>query len=118
MKVYPISEKYIEKAIIFDIQNKYIINKIKDIFLQNIENDEIIEILGISNRDINNYNLNVVKDYVSISMIKSKSDSFEIILFIPTKNDIVKKKVLDFINKKEYKYLSSSILFDSIYSYL
>lgn len=118
MKVYPISEKYIEKAIVFDIQNKYIINKIKDIFFQNIEEDEIREILSISNKYINNYDLNVVKDYVSISMIKSKLGSFEIILFIPTKNDIVKKKVLDFIKQKKYKHLSSSILFDSIYSYL
>lgn len=123
LKVFPINEEYIEEALKFNERNEKIIKEIKDIFYVSLEEDEKNVFLNIINKDKNdnineNIKNNIIKKYVSISMIKSeKNNSHDIILFIPTENENIKKRIEEHIIKNNCNELLSKILYGSPYSY-
>lgn len=135
--IYPVSKEYIERAIEFNEINKKRIEDIKNIFLENLNEYEKKKIMNIINAKtideknkkkdiqiIDNYNPeNTIKEYISISMIKTKnnrssrnSDLYDIILFIPTVDDKVKSKIDEYINENNNE-LINDIIYGSISLY-
>lgn len=129
--IYPISEEYIERAIEFNEINKKEIEDIKNIFLDNLNEYEKKKIMNIINAKtinekikkediqiIDDYNPeNIIKEYISISMINSKNDDlYDIILFIPTADDNLKSKINEYINENNNE-LINDIIYGSISLY-
>lgn len=67
--------------------------------IDNISKEEIVEEL--------------IKEYISISMIKTNNNS-KIILFIPTENVEIKKKVIDHIKKRHKEEILPNIIFGDL----
>lgn len=122
----------------YEILNK-IIEKIKELFFNNLdyyEKNKILEFTEIKSNDdeeinedvqiIENYNSeNIIKEYVSISMVKVTNceydiilndDNFNIIIFVPTENEKIKEKIKEYISTT-YSILLNRIIYGTIELY-
>jgi hypothetical protein len=125
--ILPVSKDYIENAIDFDKVNKKEIEEIKNIFLKNLDKHNKNKFINLINYDnyeseknediqiLSDYKIeNTIKEYVTISMIKSeKNNKHNIILFIPTNDDNIKTKINEYLNKKN-KELIKNIIYGDI----
>lgn len=114
-----------EKAIKFNEKYKKEIGDIEKIFQENLNKYEYNKFLDIINDDdvntedndveiIDNYKPeNTIKEYISISMIKSKnnqnSNLYDIILFIPTEDNEIKNKINEYVNINNKELLKNII---------
>lgn len=141
IKVYPVTENYFDYAIKFDSKYNNIIEEIKNIYYDNLnnkeknlflniienayddENDEYQEDVQIINNISKDENLKeFIKEYISISMIKNNEnvednfddEKFKIILFIPTEIDNIKEKIIKYIEESKSKNILDNILFGSL----
>lgn len=138
IKILPITKDYLECAINFDEKYKNIIEEIKNIYYNNLDDDEKNIFLDIINK--NDYDENdddqediqtindiseeevlkeFIKEYISISMIESNevNKKHKVILFIPTENNNIKEKVIKYIERNNSTELLSYILFGSLEYY-
>lgn len=114
-----------EKAMKFNEKYKKEIGDIEKIFQENLNKYEYNKFLDIINDDdintedndveiIDNYKPeNTIKEYISISMIKSKnnqnSNLYDIILFIPTEDNETKNKINEYVNINNKELLKNII---------
>lgn len=134
INVFPVTEDYFEHAIKFGSKYNNVIEEIKNIYYDELNDKERVSFLNINENDyddedhdeediqiINNIskgeNLKeFVKDYVSISMIESNENNkkYKIVLFIPTENDNTKEKVIKYIEESQSKEILANIIFGSL----
>ena len=75
----------------------HIIERIKDIFYENIAEDEKKNILSFNNgENIEDKERSIIKNLVSLSIIE-KEEEDKLVIFIPTTSSVVKKHILEFI---------------------
>lgn len=134
INIFPVSEDYIEDAIEFNNVYNKLIEEIKNIFYNNLECSEKKCFLNIINENdyyddddrdvdiqtIDNINEeDIIKEYVSISMIKSKNKEklYNVVLFIPTENDNLKKKIIEYIVNNKFEGILQNIVFGKLNFY-
>lgn len=132
-KVFPVSEDYINIAKKFDSEYNNEIEEIKNIFYLNLDNYEkevFLDILNGSNHEDDSEEEDVqlvdiskeevleenIKEYVSISMIKTNDDSnmYNIVLFVPSENENIKKNILEYLNNINKKDMIQMIVFGTL----
>lgn len=135
-KVFPVSEDFFESAMDFDLKYKSVIEKIKDIYYNNLDSEEkeiFLEIINKNNEGSDEEQENVItcndiskdeilkefiKEYISISMVKyNDKNEYKIVLFIPTENNNIKEQIKKYIETTEFKDLLSNIVFGSLDCY-
>lgn len=134
INIFPVSEDYIEDAIEFNNVYNKLIEEIKNIFYNNLDCSEKKCFLNIINENdyyddddrdvdiqtIDNINKeDIIKEYVSISMIKSKNKEklYNVVLFIPTENDNLKKKIIEYIVNNKFEGILQNIVFGKLNFY-
>lgn len=134
INIFPVSEDYIEDAIEFNNVYNKLIEEIKNIFYNNLDCSEKKCFLNIINENdyyddddrdvdiqtIDNINEeDIIKEYVSISMIKSKNKEklYNVVLFIPTENDNLKKKIIEYIVNNKFEGILQNIVFGKLNFY-
>jgi vacuolar-type H+-ATPase subunit F/Vma7 len=135
-KVFPVAEDFFESAMDFDLKYKSVIEKIKEIYYNNLDNNEkemFLEINKNSNDESEEEEENIItfdniseeevlkefiKEYISISMIKyNDNNEYKIVLFIPTENNNIKEQITKYIETTEFKDLLSNIVFGPLDCY-
>ena len=145
LEIFPINTiEDFKKSMEFLEKNNEIIQNIKSLFYKNLSEQERKKFLEI-NKDINNiknedfqdYNNysdeQLINQYITVSLIKntinqSKNDiKYEMVLFIPTENGLIKKSIINLIKMNntanimdngEYIYIDGyKIIFGSIETY-
>lgn len=135
-KVFPVSEDFFESAMDFDLKYRSVIEKIKDIYYNNLDSEEkeiFLEIINKNNEGSDEEQENVIicndiskdeilkefiKEYISISMIKyNDNNGYKIVLFIPTENNNIKEQINKYIETTEFKDLLSNIVFGPLDCY-
>lgn len=138
IEIFPVSEDYIKEAIEFNNVYNKLIEEIKNIFYNNLDCSEKKCFLNIINENdyyddeykdedrdddiqtIDNINEeNIIKEYVSISMIKLKNEEklYNVVLFIPTENDDIKKKIIEYIENNKFEGILQNIVFGKLNFY-
>ncbi|CEG85042.1 hypothetical protein RMATCC62417_18775 [Rhizopus microsporus] len=135
-KVFPVAEDFFESAMDFDLKYNSVIEKIKEIYYNNLDNNEkemFLEINKNSNDESEEEEENIItfdniseeevlkefiKEYISISMIKyNDNNEYKIVLFIPTENNNIKEQITKYIETTEFKDLLSNIVFGPLDCY-
>lgn len=121
-------DEHEEELLKFNKKYSDLIEEVKNIFYINLNDNEKYMFIDII--DDNNYyeeeNIEIIdniskeeiveeliKEYISISMIKTNNNS-KIILFIPTENVEIKKKVIDHIKKRHKEEILPNIIFGDL----